>query len=107
MDAQTPISELRVDGGAAKNDLLLQFQADLLQTAGAPPCHYGNDGAGSGAFGGVGGGDLEKCGRPRNRRGSWIGGSTQAMGVDEVRHQPVAAGQRRLSRALDWESPVA
>ena len=30
-DARTPISELRVDGGAAKNDLLLQFQADLLR----------------------------------------------------------------------------
>ncbi len=29
-DAATPITELRVDGGAASNDLLLQFQADLL-----------------------------------------------------------------------------
>ena len=30
-DAQTPVTELRVDGGAAANDLLMQFQADLLQ----------------------------------------------------------------------------
>ena len=29
-DAATPITELRVDGGASANDLLLQFQADLL-----------------------------------------------------------------------------
>ena len=29
-DAATPITELRVDGGASNNDLLLQFQADLL-----------------------------------------------------------------------------
>src|SRR5574340_115508 len=29
-DAGRPLSELRVDGGAAANDLLLQFQADLL-----------------------------------------------------------------------------
>ncbi|MFZ1412979.1 MAG: glycerol kinase GlpK [Defluviicoccus sp.] len=28
-DAQLPISELRVDGGAAASDLLLQFQADI------------------------------------------------------------------------------
>lgn len=28
-DAGTPLSELRVDGGASKNNLLLQFQADL------------------------------------------------------------------------------
>ncbi len=30
-DAGAPISELRVDGGAAANGLLLQFQADLLR----------------------------------------------------------------------------
>ena len=29
-DAGTPLSELRVDGGATANDLLMQFQADLL-----------------------------------------------------------------------------
>jgi glycerol kinase len=29
-DADTPLSELRVDGGATSNDLLMQFQADLL-----------------------------------------------------------------------------
>ena len=33
-DLGAPLSELRVDGGAAKNDLLMQFQADILQT----PC---------------------------------------------------------------------
>jgi glycerol kinase len=30
-DAGTPLAELRVDGGAAANDLLMQLQADLLQ----------------------------------------------------------------------------
>lgn len=29
-DAGTPIRELRVDGGAARNNLLMQFQADIL-----------------------------------------------------------------------------
>jgi glycerol kinase len=29
-DAQLPLSELKVDGGAAANDLLMQFQADIL-----------------------------------------------------------------------------
>jgi glycerol kinase len=29
-DADLPLAELRVDGGAAANDLLMQFQADLL-----------------------------------------------------------------------------
>ena len=29
-DAGTPVAELRVDGGAARNDLLMQFQSDLI-----------------------------------------------------------------------------
>jgi glycerol kinase len=29
-DSNLPLSELRVDGGAARNDLLMQFQADVL-----------------------------------------------------------------------------
>lgn len=31
-DAGTPIAELRVDGGAVANNLLMQFQADILNT---------------------------------------------------------------------------
>jgi glycerol kinase len=30
LDAGTPVNELRVDGGASANDLLMQFQADVL-----------------------------------------------------------------------------
>ncbi len=29
-DAHSPLTELRVDGGAARNDLLMQFQADVM-----------------------------------------------------------------------------
>jgi glycerol kinase len=36
-DAGVPLSELRVDGGAAGNDLLLQFQADLMGVAVSRP----------------------------------------------------------------------
>ena len=31
-DAKTPINELRVDGGATVDNLLMQIQADVLQT---------------------------------------------------------------------------
>jgi glycerol kinase len=31
LDAETKLTELRVDGGATQNDTLLQFQADILQ----------------------------------------------------------------------------
>ena len=30
-DARTGLKELRVDGGATRNDALLQFQADIMQ----------------------------------------------------------------------------
>jgi glycerol kinase len=30
LDAGTPLTELKVDGGAARNDLMMQFQADVL-----------------------------------------------------------------------------
>src|SRR5690554_5437538 len=30
LDSGVPLTELRVDGGAARNDLLMQLQADLL-----------------------------------------------------------------------------
>jgi glycerol kinase len=36
-DAAVRLSELRVDGGAARNDLLLQFQADLMGVAVSRP----------------------------------------------------------------------
>ena len=29
-DSSVPLTEMRVDGGAARDDLLMQFQADLL-----------------------------------------------------------------------------
>ena len=30
-DAQTPLQVLKLDGGMAKNDLMMQFQADVLR----------------------------------------------------------------------------
>ena len=33
-DSLTPLAQLRVDGGMAKNDLLMQFQSDVLNV----PC---------------------------------------------------------------------
>ena len=31
-DAAMPLGELKVDGGASRNNLLMQFQADILKT---------------------------------------------------------------------------
>lgn len=37
-DSQLPITELKVDGGASVNNLLMQFQSDILRTKVLRPC---------------------------------------------------------------------
>jgi glycerol kinase len=58
-DAGKPLGELRVDGGAARNDLLLQFQADLLGVPVARPVNTETTAFGAAAFAGLGAGFWE------------------------------------------------
>ena len=70
-DAGTPVAELRVDGGAAASDLLMQFQADILGVAVQRPTDHGDDGAGGRVPGGAGHRSLEeprRSGRPSDDR---------------------------------------
>jgi glycerol kinase len=53
-DCETPLAELRVDGGAARNDLLLQFQADLLGVPVLRPVNTETTAFGAAAFAGLG-----------------------------------------------------
>jgi glycerol kinase len=54
LDARQPLSELRVDGGAARNDLLLQFQADLLGVPVLRPVNTETTAFGAAALAGLG-----------------------------------------------------
>jgi glycerol kinase len=51
-----PLAELRVDGGAARNDLLMQFQADLLGVPVLRPVNTETTAFGAAAFAGLGAG---------------------------------------------------
>lgn len=53
-DAQTPIQELRVDGGAAANDLLMQMQADFAQVPIVRPVNVETTAFGAGYLAGLG-----------------------------------------------------
>ena len=53
-DAGRPLSELRVDGGAARNDLLIQFQADLLGVPVLRPANTETTAFGAAALAGLG-----------------------------------------------------
>jgi glycerol kinase len=55
-DAGRPLSELRVDGGAARNNLLLQFQADLLGVPVLRPVNTETTASGAAALAGLGAG---------------------------------------------------
>jgi glycerol kinase len=54
LDAGGALSELRVDGGAARNDLLLQFQADMLGVPVLRPANTETTAFGAAALAGLG-----------------------------------------------------
>ncbi len=53
-DAGQPLAELRVDGGAARNDLLMQFQADVLGVPCVRPTHLETTAMGAAYLAGLG-----------------------------------------------------
>jgi glycerol kinase len=55
-DAKKPLRALRVDGGAAANDLLMQFQADIAQVKVERPAELESTGRGAAMLAGVGAG---------------------------------------------------
>jgi glycerol kinase len=80
-DAGTSVAELRVDGGAAASDLLLQFQADVLGVA---------------------------VQRPRVTETTALGAAYLAgLGVNLWRDVADLAGQRQVDRAFVSRMPAA
>ncbi len=62
-DAGRALNLLKIDGGAARNDLLAQFQADLAETRVVRPTEVESTGRGAAMLAGVGAGlaDLATC----------------------------------------------
>jgi len=55
-DAKRPLALLRVDGGAAANDLLMQLQADLANVVAERPTDVESTGRGAAMLAGIGAG---------------------------------------------------
>ena len=92
-DAGLKVRRLRVDGGACKNDWLMQFQADLLGAVVERPAHVETTALGAALLAGLGAGVLS----PR-----------QAQKVTQVERRFVpkaTAGQRQAWRQ-GWEHAV-
>ncbi len=93
-DSGTPIRELRVDGGAARNDLLMQFQADILNVPVVRPEVTETTALGAGYLAGLG-------------VGYW---STQeeiaAQWHVEKRFEPLMPAAQREARLAVWEAAI-
>lgn len=95
----TPIEELRVDGGAARNDLLLEIQADLLGVPILRPRATETTALGAAMLAAVGAGALDDAvldgwRQPGDRF------EPQMDGADRDRHYRV--WQRACERARGW-----
>ncbi len=100
-DSSVPIRELRVDGGAAANDLLMQFQADLLQAPVVRPKVIETTALGAAYLAGLAVGYWQS---EAEIRAVWQSQRVfePKMSADEVlsrRHR----WQSALQRARDWE----
>ncbi len=104
-DAGMGLCELRVDGGAANNDLLMQFQADLLGIPVVRPANTETTGLGSAFLAGLAVGHYASVDEVRRL---WTAGRTfePVMSADErgARH---ARWRKALTYARDWIDSAA
>jgi glycerol kinase len=100
-DSAVPIKELRVDGGASANDLLMQFQADLLGVPVVRPKVTETTALGAAYLAGLAVGFWND---PADVKKNWQvdRAFTPTMSRDEARHR-TARWTRALDRARDWE----
>ena len=99
-DAGEPVSELRVDGGASQNDLLMQIQADLLGVPVVRPKITETTAMGAAYMAGLGAGVWSST------------DEIAAMWVEDRRFEPQMSQRRRdfirdrwreaVSRSRDW-----
>ena len=105
-DAAAPLAELRVDGGAAANDTLLQLQADLLGVPVVRPAVLETTALGAAALARIGAGfDTVEAHREWTRR-TGARRFEPAISADErdTRH---ARWRRAVERARGWEQDLS
>ncbi|HEY7120791.1 MAG TPA: glycerol kinase GlpK [Tepidisphaeraceae bacterium] len=100
-DSGIQIKELRVDGGAAANDLLMQFQADILGVPVVRPKVTETTALGAAYLAGLAVGYWNS---PKDVESNWQVDRTfePKMAKDQVEHR-VRRWQQALERSRDWE----
>ncbi len=93
-DAGTRVRQLRVDGGAAANDLLLQLQADLLGIPIVRPALLESTALGAALLAGIGAGIWEKR------------SDVPVADGEERVFRPAMAAKERRRRVAEWDAAV-
>ncbi|HEY1044416.1 MAG TPA: glycerol kinase GlpK [Telluria sp.] len=103
-DASCEVSEVRADGGAARNDALMQFQADLLGVPVVRPGVTETTALGAAWLAGL------ACGFWDSREeiaAQWQAQRTFEPAIGDARRQELMAQwQRAVARSLDWAAPA-
>ena len=93
-DAAQPLTELRVDGGAARNDLLMQFQADVMGVPVVRPVVTETTALGAAYLAGL-------------ATGFWAGtDEIAALWKAERRFEPAMNSDQREARVEEWRRAV-
>jgi glycerol kinase len=103
-DASMPVTEVRADGGAARNDMLMQFQSDLLGVPVLRPKVTETTALGAAYLAGLAVGFWES---QEEIATQWACERrfTPAMG-DDQRAELLAKWNRATERAKAWETPL-
>jgi glycerol kinase len=93
-ETSTPLAALRVDGGAAVNDLLMQFQADILGVPVVRPLVTETTALGAAYLAGL-------------ATGFWAGPEDlRAKRTGDVRFEPKMSATERAERRARWQKGV-
>ncbi|MFO1476083.1 MAG: glycerol kinase GlpK [Verrucomicrobiota bacterium] len=100
-DSEIPLQELRVDGGASANDLLMQFQADLLRVPVVRPRTVETTALGAAALAGLAVGCWKS---PEDIQSTWRPDRTfePLLSADAAAHRR-SRWDEALRRAREWE----
>ncbi|MNM09217.1 Glycerol kinase [compost metagenome] len=92
-DAGMPLSDLRVDGGAVRNDLLMQFQADILGSEVTRTTHAETTALGAALLAGL-------------AAGIWSREELRGFNQAEQTFVPLMAEEEREARYAVWQDAV-
>jgi glycerol kinase len=101
-DAGAKMTELRVDGGASRSDLLMQTQCDFLRREVVRPANVETTAFGAAALAGLATGVWPDCGAFSRQ---WS--EDRRFTPSEGDHEPIRRQwDRAVERTREWESPT-